>query len=464
MEGFREACGIVAVAAFSNGGGFIQKVYTGLMSIQHRGQESAGIAVAKDGGIHCYKNKGLVSDVFNEQILSLLNGEIYLGHVTYSAKQDRYSAHAQPYVINYRYGTLAAAFNGALTNGPELRGEMEESGAIFATTSDCETAAALVARCDRGDVATAVKSAAQLLKGGFALAFMTGDTLIGVRDLYGIRPLSLGTVNGCYALASESCAFDMMEGSFIRDVEPGEIVVIRDDCIISLFYDKTYNDERASCLFEYVYFANPDSTLDGINVFQFRERAGEILAEEHPAEADIVIGVPDSAAPAALGFAKGSGIPYTIGIIKNRYVARTFIQPLQSQREQSVRIKLNPIKPVLAGKRVALVDDSIVRGTTMRYLISAIRNAGAKSVHLRISSPPVLHGCRFGVDTHDTSDLMTSRMTTEEIRVDLGADSLAYISFSGIMRSLGAGNEGRCCTGCFNGMYPEVEYDNQLRL
>ncbi|MDR1663789.1 MAG: amidophosphoribosyltransferase [Clostridiales bacterium] len=460
MDKLQEACGIIGISAGGeNGGGLVSKLYMGLISIQHRGQEGAGIAFAKDGAVHCYKNKGLVSEVFNEQILSLISGEMYLGHVMYSGSQDKYAISAQPYVVNYKRGSLASAFNGALANAAELRDEMENGGTVFSTSSDCELAAVLVAKHDKGDIASAVQKVCGLLKGGYAMTFMTGKAMVGVRDPYGIRPLCIGTVDGRLALASESCAFDMMEGAFIRDVAPGEIVTLYNGEIRSVYAQKPKSGERAGCIFEYVYFANPDSILDGKSVYQCRERAGYILAQESPAEADIVIGAPDSGSPAALGFSLCSGIPYTIGLIKNKYVGRTFIQPTQTQREMSVRIKLNPIRPVLEGKRIVLVDDSIVRGTTMRYLIAAIRRAGALEVHLRISSPPVLHSCRFGVDTPDANDLIAKNMTTREVCESLGADSLAYISTEGMLKSLevcGGENFG-FCKGCFTGEYPNMD-------
>lgn len=457
MDKLREACGIIAVAQGERhaNSDIVHKVYMGLISIQHRGQESAGIAVAKDNAFHCYKDKGLATEVFSEQILSLLTGDLCLGHVMYSGECENFTVNAQPMVLKYKQGRLAAAFNGALVNGSQLRDTMEDEGVVFTTHSDCEVAAALVARHDKGDIGRAVQQVAGLLRGGYALSIMTERAIVGVRDPYGIRPLALGRVDGRLALASESCAFDMMDGAFIRDIEPGEIVVLEDGDIRSLWVDKLPVNARAGCIFEYVYFANPDSTIDGKNVYQCRERAGYILAQESPAEADIVIGVPDSGTPAALGFSLGSGIPYTMGLIKNKYVGRTFIQPTQSQREMSVRIKLNPIKPMIEGKRIVLVDDSIVRGTTMRWLIAAIRNAGAAAVHLRISSPPVQSGCYFGVDTPDTNDLIASHMSADEVCEALGADSLEYISIEGMLRSLEA-RENQYCTGCFNSRYPEV--------
>ncbi|MCL2707683.1 MAG: amidophosphoribosyltransferase, partial [Defluviitaleaceae bacterium] len=444
MADNREASGIVAVAADKkNGGGLIYKLYTGLMSIQHRGQESAGIAVAKDGSIQCYRNKGLVSEVFDGQILSLLSGEMYLGHVKNDGEPEKYGASSQPAVINYKHGFLATAFSGALVNANALRAEMEDGGAVFTSLSDWELVATLAAKTDNGDIALAAQKIAGMLRGGYACVLMTADTMVGIRDPYGIRPLCVGTLEGSYAFSSESNAFDMMGGKFVRDVLPGEIVVLKNGGItslrienhaqISLFADSRQPIGQASCIFEYIYYANPDSTIDGKNVCQCRERAGYILAKESPADADIVVGVPDSGTPAALGFSNGSGIPFAIGLIKNRYIGRTFIQPTQTQREMSVRIKLNPIRPVLEGKRIVLVEDSIVRGTTMRYLISAIRDAGAAEVHLRICSPPVLDRCYFGVAQPDRNDMIANNMPTGEVCKSLGADSLSYISLEGVL-------------------------------
>jgi len=326
---------------------------------------------------------------------------------------------------------------------------MENDGVIFSTRTDCEVVAALAARFDNNDITEAVKNVMSELKGGYAFCVMSQDRIVGVRDPFGLRPLALGKLDGGYTLASESCAFDVMEGEFIRDVNPGEIVVIENGKASSAYSAKA--SKGAMCSFEYVYFARPDSTIDGKNVFDVREIAGKTLAMEKPAKADIIIGVPDSGTPAAIGYSLGSGIPYRPGLIKNKYIGRTFIQPTQAQREIDVRIKLNPIDSIVKGKSVVLVDDSIVRGTTMRKIISSIRGVGAKEVHLRICSPPIRNACYFGVDTPDIKDFIATSCTVDEIRDILGADSLGFLSIEGLLESLG-GKE--YCTGCFSGEYP----------
>ena len=448
MDKFNEECGIVAVAL--NGSvEAAQSVFFGLNGLQHRGQQTAGLAVCHDGVLSCYKDIGLVTEVLDEKILTLLKGEMALGHVKYGPDTESFQICAQPLVINYRNGSLATAFNGALVNGSKLRKSMEENGVIFSTKTDCEVVAALIARHDKNGIAEAVKATMGELKGGYALCVMSQDTIVGARDPFGIRPLALGKQSDGYTLASESCAFDMMEGEFIRDINPGEIVIIKENKITSI--DAGAASIGAMCSFEYVYFARPDSTIDGKNVYDVRELAGRILADEYPVNADIIIGVPDSGTPAALGYATGSGIPYKPGLIKNKYIGRIFIQPTQTQREIGVRIKLNPIDSVVKGKSVVLVDDSIVRGTTMRKIIASLRSVGAREVHLRISSPPIRNCCYFGVDTPDINDFIATSCSVDEIRQELGADSLGFLSIEGLLQSLGGSGY---CIGCFNGEYP----------
>lgn len=448
MDKFIDECGIVAVAVKGSIEA-AQTVFYGLNGLQHRGQQSAGLAVCNDGIMSCYKDMGLVTEVMDEKILTLLKGSMALGHVKYGPEAESFQTFAQPQVINYRNGTLATAFNGALVNGNKLRQKMEDDGVIFSTRTDCEVVAALIARFDKNDIAAAVKLTMGEIQGGYAFCVMAQDRIVGVRDPLGVRPLALGKLENGFALASESCAFDMMEGEFIRDINPGEIVTIKDGVVSSI--DAGAARKRAMCSFEYVYFARPDSTIDGKNVFSVREIAGKTLAAEKPAKADIIIGVPDSGTPAAVGYSLGSGIPYRPGLIKNKYIGRTFIQPTQAQREIDVRIKLNPIDSVVKGKSVVLVDDSIVRGTTMRKIINSIRGVGAKEVHLRICSPPIRHTCYFGVDTPDIKDFIATSCTVDEIRDILGADSLGFLSIDGLLHSLGGKDY---CTGCFNGEYP----------
>ena len=462
MDKLREECGIVAVSLKASIEA-AELAYFALNGLQHRGQQSAGVAVCHDGIMSCYKDMGLVTEVLDEKILTLLKGEMALGHVKYGPAKESFQNYAQPLIINYRNGSLATAFNGALINGNKLRERMEDNGVIFSTKSDCEVIAALIARHDKNDITGAVKKTMQEIKGGYALCIMNHNCIIGARDPLGIRPLALGKIDGGYTLASESCAFDMMEGEFIRDIKPGEIViidaekVISDESLVSKDNGAAFNS--AMCSFEYVYFARPDSTIDGLNVYDVRENAGRTLAAECPVNADIVIGVPDSGTPAAIGYSLGSGIPYRPGLIKNKYVGRIFIQPTVAQREIGIRIKLNPIDSLVEGKSVVLVDDSIVRGITMRKIITSLRHAGAKEVHLRISSPPIRNRCYFGVDTTDVKNFIATSRPVEEIRQELDADSLAFISLDGLVKSLGGPDCGSgYCTGCFSGEYPmEIE-------
>jgi len=448
LDKFTEECGIVAVALKSSIEA-AETVFFGLTGLQHRGQQSAGLCVCHDGIITCYKDMGLVTEVLDEKILTLLKGEMALGHVKYGPDTESFQIYAQPLVINYRKGTLATAFNGALTNGGKLREKMEDDGVIFSTKTDCEVAAALVARNDTTHISEAVKAAMNEMQGGYAFCIMTKNCIAGARDPFGLRPLAIGKLSSGYALASESCAFDMMDGEFIRDVDPGEIVIIDGDNITSI--NAGTAETGAMCSFEYVYFARPDSTIDGKNVYDVREIAGRTLSAEHPVDADIVIGVPDSGTPAAIGYALESGIPYRPGLIKNKYIGRIFIQPTPSQREVGVRIKLNPIDILVKDKSVVLVDDSIVRGTTMRKIIASLRSVGAREVHLRICSPPIRHCCYFGVDTPDIKDFIATSGSVDDIRQELDADSLGFLSIEGLLRSLGGSGY---CTGCFSGEYP----------
>ena len=448
MDKLREECGIVAVSLKADIEA-AQLAYFALNGLQHRGQQSAGVAVCNDGVMSCYKDMGLVTEVLDEKILMLLKGEMALGHVKYGPAKESFQNYAQPLIINYKNGSLATAFNGALVNGSKLREKMEDDGVIFSTKSDCEVIAALIARHDKNDLTAAVKKTMEEIRGGYALCIMNDSCIIGARDPHGIRPLALGKLDGGYAIASESCAFDMMEGEFIRDVKPGEIVIIEGETLTSV--DADTGGINAICSFEYVYFARPDSTIDGMNVYDVRENAGKTLAAEHPVSADIVIGVPDSGTPAAIGYAIGSGIPYRPGLIKNKYVGRIFIQPTVEKREIGIRIKLNPIDSLVRGKSVVLVDDSIVRGITMRKIITSLRSVGAKEVHLRISSPPIRNRCYFGVDTTDVKNFIATSRPVEEIRQELDADSLEFISMEGLLKTLGDNGN---CTGCFNGKYP----------
>ena len=444
-----EECGIFGIYG-REGSGISRTTYYGLYALQHRGQESAGIAVAAGGKIKYYKQMGLVSEVFDDSILESLEGSISCGHVRYSTIGDSHVINSQPLVVKYRNGSLALAHNGSLVNADKLRGELEQEGVIFQTTVDSEVIANLVARKDRGDILEAVLETMDCIRGAYALIIMTGDKLIGVRDPNGIRPLSIGRKDDFYMLSSESCAFDTVGAKLIRDVEPGEIVVIDREGLHS-FYCRGPRTSNL-CVFEFIYFGRPDSVMGGKNIYMARRRAGANLYRECPADADIVISVPDSGTAAAIGYSEASGIPFMEGLVKNRYVGRTFIQPRQTQREISVALKLNVLGDMVKGKRVVMVDDSIVRGTTSRNLVRMLKNAGAVEVHFRVSSPPVKHPCYFGIDTPTRENLVGANLSIEEIRNRIEADSLGYLSLEGLLEAVGE-NTGYC-HACFSGNYP----------
>jgi len=443
-------CGIVGIYDKGNINA-ANAAYYALVAMQHRGQESAGIAINNDGIITCYKDMGFVNEVFDDRILSLLKGDMAIGHVRYSTAGASFAANAQPIVIKYKNGNLALAHNGSLVNADYLRGQLEDQGMIFSTTTDTEVIAALIAKNYKEDIIEAIKSMMDIIKGSYALTILTDNKLIGVRDGFGIRPLVLGKLENGYVLASESCALDTVGAQFVRDVRPGEIVVIDKDEMKSI--DHITNLPKKLCLFEHIYFARPDSIIDGVSMYKARENAGRILAKEQPAIADTVLSVPDSGTPAAIGYANESGIPYSIGLIKNRYVGRTFIQPTQSMRELGVKLKLNPLKENINGKRVVIVDDSIVRGTTSKKIVQALRDAGATEVHVRVSSPPVIGPCHYGIDTPTVEELIGGTKTIESIRKYIGADSLGYLSLEGLLAAVGSKGEG-FCTACLNGDYP----------
>ncbi|MTI46722.1 amidophosphoribosyltransferase [Sporosalibacterium faouarense] len=427
----------------------------GLLALQHRGQESAGIAVNDDGIIQYHKDMGLVTEVFNDEIIKRLAGNIGIGHVRYSTTGESHVYNAQPLVVKYRNGSIALAHNGNLVNANTIREMLEEDGVVFQTSTDSEVIANLMARYHKADIENAIKKVMELLKGAYALTIMTDNKLIGARDPHGLRPLCIGKTEDGYALSSESCAFDTIGAKLIRDVDPGEIVVIDDNGITSIQNDKWC--KKQLCIFELIYFSRPDSIVDDINIYEARRKAGRILAKEHPVEADIVISVPDSGTAAAIGYAEASGIPYSEGLIKNKYIGRTFIQPNQELREQGVRLKLNVLESNVRGKKVILVDDSIVRGTTSRRLVDMLKNAGAEEVHVRVSSPPVKYSCYFGIDTPNREKLIGANYSVDEIRDQIHADSLGYISMEGLIKSTGRNisdmNTG-FCAACFNGDYP----------
>jgi amidophosphoribosyltransferase len=379
-----------------------------------------------------------------------MGGVAAIGHVRYSTKGDSKRINAQPISVNYKLGTIAVAHNGTLVNADVVRELMEDGGVIFQTDSDSEVILNLIARSVKRGFRTAIKEAMQAVKGSYAIVMLTENSLIGARDPYGIRPLCLGKKGDQYLLSSESCAFDAVGGELIRDVKPGEIIIITKDGIESI--NEVEQTITSTCSFEYIYFARPDSQMDDIGIYKARERAGEILAKNHPVDADVVTGAPDSGIPAAVGFSRASGIPYEIGLVKNRYIGRTFISPTQEMREHSVHVKMNALRANVEGKRIVLIDDSIVRGTTGKRLITLLKEAGALEVHLRISSPKVQYPCYFGIDTPYRSDLMASASSTEEMSEMIGADSLEFLTIDELIESLGGRD--RFCMGCFSGVYP----------
>ncbi|ADL51360.1 amidophosphoribosyltransferase [Clostridium cellulovorans] len=445
----KEECGVFGIFSKTQ----IQAshlAYYGLYALQHRGQESAGIVVSDGEKLSIHKEMGLVSDIFDEELLNTLSGNSAIGHVRYSTSGESTSRNAQPLMSEFKLGPIAIAHNGTLINADVIRGLLEDSGSIFQTSIDTEVIINLIARQNKKGLEYALVDAIQAIKGSFAIVMLTEKQLIGVRDPYGIRPLCLGKLGESYILASESCAIESIGGEIIRDVEPGEVVIVDENGIKSIKYAE--NTPRKSCSFEHIYFARPDSVIDGINVYEARVKAGMELYEKYPVEADVVIGVPDSGLASAVGFSKASGIPNEMGIIKNKYIGRTFIAPTQEMRERAVSVKLNVLKSIVNGKRVVLIDDSIVRGTTGKRLIEILRRAGATEVHFRVASPMVGYPCYFGIDTPYRKDLMGSEASTEQMREMIGADSLGFLTIEDLVKSLGGSND--FCLGCFNGIYP----------
>lgn len=454
-----EECGVFGVYNV-DGEDVAGLVYYGLFALQHRGQESCGIAVSENRDIRYYKNMGLVNEVFTEENLDKLHGDIAIGHVRYSTAGSSVRANAQPLVTKYVKGTLAIAHNGNLVNAVDLREELEKNGAIFQTTIDSEVIAYLVARerVTSKSVEEAVAKAMKFISGAYSLLVMSPRKLTCARDPYGFKPLCIGKKDHTYVVASETCALDAVGASFVRDVLPGEIITITENGIAS---NTMYCHKKpARCIFEYIYFARPDSMIDGVSVFNSRIMAGRILAQTHPVEADLVVGVPESGNDAAMGYALESGIPYGRAFVKNNYVGRTFIKPKQSMREQSVRIKLNVLKDVVKGKRIVMIDDSIVRGTTSGRIVKMLKDAGATEVHVRISSPPFKFPCYFGTDIPSCDQLIANQYTIEEIGEMLGADSLGYLDVT----RLGEMVDGiDYCDACFTGDYPVAPPTRDIR-
>ena len=456
-NGLHEECGVFGMYDF-DGNDVASTIYYGLFALQHRGQKSCGIAVSDTSGpkgkVTTHKDMGLVNEVFTEKILEPMKGDLGVGHVRYSTAGASTRENAQPLVLNYVKGTLGLAHNGNLINANELRKELEYTGAIFQTTIDSEVIAYHIARerLKSKTAEEAVRRAATKIKGAYALVVMSPRKLIGARDPYGFKPLCIGKRDNAYILTSESCALDTLGVEFVRDVLPGEVVTITPEKGIES--DTTMclpKNEEARCIFEYIYFARPDSRIDGVGVYQSRILAGKYLAIDSPVEADLVVGVPESGNAAALGYALQSGIPYGTAFVKNGYVGRTFIKPKQSNRESSVKIKLNVLKEAVDGKRVIMIDDSIVRGTTSDRIVRMLREAGATEVHVRISSPPFLWPCYFGTDIPEREQLIAYNRTIDEIRDVIGADSLGYLEIERLEQMVGGLS---ICKGCFTGSYP----------
>lgn len=450
----KEECGVFGVYSDKPE----KSAYTtclGLWGLQHRGEESCGIAVNTDGVISHYKDIGHVSDVFTNEVLEKLpEGRMSIGHVRYSTEKTAKKENAQPIVITHKKGNLAVVCNGTIVNASHLRQELEEDGAIFTTTSDLEVVCHVIVRerLKSSSSEEAILNTMKVIKGAYSMLVMTPQKLIACRDPQGFRPLCMGKLGNNIIFASESCALDSCMGEFTRDIEPGEIVVVKNNEIKTMKYDNSIG--KGMCVFEYVYFARPDSIIEGLSVHEARENAGKYLAIQAPVEADIVASVPDSGTDAALGYSKQSKIPYDIVFIKSKYIGRTFIQTTQNTRKKLVSLKLNPLKKTIEGKRIVLVDDSIVRGTTLQGIVSTLRKAGAKEIHLRIASPKFVDVCHFGTDVDSKEVLIANKHTTEEIRDIIGADSLEYLELDNLKKITEKSNIKEFCTGCFTGKYP----------
>jgi amidophosphoribosyltransferase len=461
----RDACGIVGI--FAPGEDVARLTYYALYALQHRGQESAGIAISDGRSMVVYKDLGLVAQVFDETVLRSLRGHVAIGHVRYSTTGSTSWENAQPTYKSSASGEIALAHNGNLVNSLDVRSRLEEAGGdptpgteLRRASSDTDLVTAAIARANRGDMRLAILDVLPHLSGAFSFTMSDGERVFGARDPQGFRPLSVGRLpDGGWVIASETCALDLLGARFIRDIEPGELVTIGADGLDS---DRFASPSNSTCIFEHVYFARPDSTLMGQNVYASRYRMGTRLAEEAPVPAELVMPVPDSGVPAAQGYAMGSGTAYGEGFVKNRYVGRTFIQPTQSMRQQGIRMKLNPLRDVIAGRRLIVVDDSIVRGNTTRQIVAMLREAGAREVHMRISSPPIRWPCFYGIDMPNQDELIGARMSVDEIRGHIGADSLAYLSHEGMVAATEIPSD-EFCTACFSSNYPVMIPTEELR-
>jgi amidophosphoribosyltransferase len=453
---FREECGVIAIYAHPEAE---KLAYLGLHALQHRGQESAGIVTSDGMTLHPYKAMGLVADIFTEEVLSQLHGTLAIGHTRYSTAGDSALLNAQPILVQSNKGRVALAHNGNLVNAPEIRARLETQGSIFQTNSDTEVIVHLIALSKEHTLPEAMADALRRVEGAFSLVMISPDRIFAARDPRGFRPLAMGRIprqegqkQDTIVFASETCAFDLIGAVYEREVKPGELIVVGPEGITSRFYASAA--PQSSCIFEHVYFSRPDSLVFGRAVQDSREELGRQLAREAPADADIVVPVPDSGVTAAMGYASESGIPFRFGLIRNHYIGRTFIEPRQTVRDFGVKLKLNPVRSLLEGKRVVLIDDSIVRGTTSRKIVRMIRNAGAKEVHMRISCPPTISPCFYGVDTPSKKELIAANKSVEEIRDFIGAESLAYLSLEGLKKACDDGAHTRYCTACYTGSYP----------
>jgi amidophosphoribosyltransferase len=445
---FHDECGVFGIFGHPEAA---KLAYLGLYALQHRGQESAGVASSNGTEIHCHKDMGLVQDIFTPEVLDRLPGASAIGHTRYSTAGDTNLNNAQPVVIECNKGKLALGHNGNLTNALELRRKLEHRGSIFQTTSDTEVIVHLIARSNARTLTGAMADALSQVEGAYSLVILTVDELYAVRDPRGFRPLCLGRLDGAWVLASETCAFDLIDAEYVREIEPGEMVRISRGGVESIRFAPA--KQSRFCIFEHVYFSRPDSIVFGRPVNESRERLGGLLAKQHPVAADLVVPVPDSGVPAAVGYANQSGIPFRMALIRNHYIGRTFIEPSQAIRDFGVKLKLNPVRRMLEGQRVVLVDDSLVRGTTSRKIVRMVREAGATQVHVRISCPPTISPCYYGVDTPTREELIASNHSVDEIRSYLEADSLGYVSLENLRNAVGDDKD-EFCTACYTGVYP----------
>lgn len=455
MKKLNEECGIFGIYSKKNKDKLVYSTAIGLSTLQHRGEESCGIAINKDGIIEYHKDIGLVSEVFTPKVLeSMPDGKMAIGHVRYSTTGSSKKENAQPLVIRHQKGNLAIAHNGNLINAIELKAELEASGSIFTTTSDTEVICQLIVkeRVKTTSIEEAIVNTMKKLKGAYSILLMSSKKLIAVRDPQGFRPLCMGKLGNKIMFASESCAFEVLGGKFIRDIEPGEMVVVTNNEIVAKNYFP--NEKHGMCIFEYIYFARPDSIIEGISVHRFRENTGRYLAKQAPVDADIVAGVPDSGLDAALGYSKESGIPYDIVFTKSKYIGRTFIQNSQNKRQSAVSLKLSPLRSVVKGKTIILIDDSIVRGNTIMKIVKRLRKAGAKKIHLRIASPPFIDTCHFGTDIDNKEILIANNYSIEEIKEIIDVDSLEYLSLDNLSKLTEKSHINGVCKGCFTGIYP----------